>query len=352
LKKTDGFSLVELVVGILATALVSGAVMTFMLMGFRTNRAVLDANTNQRNARIVISLLEKLASEGNIDTLKITGEVEFDPETETVVDAGDRSWSLRAKDGSDLLSYSPSEKTIYSNGAPLMEGVLSSAFSLSPSDLGGCLLGFSLQTDESFYVTSVYNRLSKIQTDGVILDKNNFQVIIPSTDPELESPPIDLTESTEAKRLAFLEVLLSQYGSGGTIIQNGKSTNIPYSLWYCGGTYLPGWNADTPWCACFASWAMAQISDSLETVPREADVDELLPLVQTISSSTPSSVKPGDLIFFNWDDDSELEHVGVVLFMEAGYVYTIEGNSGGQVALRRYPTNSSSIHRYGVLAWK
>ena len=34
------------------------------------------------------------------------------------------------------------------------------------------------------------------------------------------------------------------------------------------------------------------------------------------------------------------------------YLYTIEGNSGGRVALNCYPKNDPRIMGYGVLNWK
>ena len=46
--------------------------------------------------------------------------------------------------------------------------------------------------------------------------------------------------------------------------------------------------------------------------------------------------RPGDLIFFDWDDpggfsgpqDGLCDHVGIVEKVENGVVYTVEGNSG------------------------
>ena len=36
---------------------------------------------------------------------------------------------------------------------------------------------------------------------------------------------------------------------------------------------------------------------------------------------------PGDLIFYDWDnDDTYVEHVGIVRFTDDDYVYTVEGN--------------------------
>ena len=62
---------------------------------------------------------------------------------------------------------------------------------------------------------------------------------------------------------------------------------------------------------------------------------------------------PGDYVFFDWDRDNDPDHVGAVLCVdENGYLYTIEGNSGGRVAVNCYPKNDPRIVGYGVLNWK
>ena len=38
--------------------------------------------------------------------------------------------------------------------------------------------------------------------------------------------------------------------------------------------------------------------------------------------------------------------------MKGDYLYTIEGNSGGKVAVNRYPLSDKRIVGYGVLKWK
>ena len=61
---------------------------------------------------------------------------------------------------------------------------------------------------------------------------------------------------------------------------------------------------------------------------------------------------PGDYVFFDWDRDSDPDHVGAVLFVDETQLYTIEGNSGGRVAVNCYPKNDPRIMGYGVLNWK
>ena len=43
--------------------------------------------------------------------------------------------------------------------------------------------------------------------------------------------------------------------------------------------------------------------------------------------------------------------MGAVLYVENGWVYTIEGNSGGRVAVQRYDLSDPRIVGYGLLDW-
>ena len=45
----------------------------------------------------------------------------------------------------------------------------------------------------------------------------------------------------------------------------------------------------------------------------------------------------GDIIFFDWENDGSINHVGIVESMSKGTAYTIEGNSGNAVRKRSYP---------------
>lgn len=359
MKKTDGFTLIELLVGILCAALITGAAMSMLLMGARTNRALLDANTDQQNARILMSLIDRLASENKINTVEIRGELDSPSED------GYRDWALLDDNGSPILHYTASEQAIYSSSStPIMTGVISSALTLSSASKGGCLLGFSIQTADTFYESASYCRVSSIETDGIVLDKNDLSA---SVSDKVEHPEDDVqtvkpSEDTSSGRMALLEILCRQYGSTGNILGGQDSNGYQYfSEWYIkdpGYINAKDWNENTPWCACFLSWAAAQLPEgTLKNIPYFANVttgyntftgDYRLP------ANTPhTNIRPGDFIFFSWDNDpNTLEHVGAVFAVDNTWVYTIEGNSGGKVALHRYLLEDNSIVGYGVLDWK
>ena len=344
MRKTDGFTLIELLVGIVCSALVTGAIITFLLMGMNTTRSVLDANADQRNAKIVITMMENLASEGSIGAVEQIG------------DASNADWTIYdgpIGSGSPILSYSAASQSLRGrNGSVLMEGILGS--SLTVDDEQPNLLTFKIRTKASEYESSVYCRLlslgqpTKTEINIDVQTEKSFPIGIASKD----------------NRIRFLKTLADQYGSTGQIEGDTKT----YTLWYCeketgSNGYINGWGPDTPWCATFVSWAIDKNSAYLkynhESIPREANVDTLFTKVQRASSAPDYNVLPGDLVFFDWDYNSkvnspDLEHVGVLLYEDKDneWIYTIEGNSGGRVALRRYSTNDPSIFDYGILQWK
>ena len=215
--------------------------------------------------------------------------------------------------------------------------------------LDGSLVTFTFATAAHSYSTSVFCRTG-IEGDSV--GKEDAQEKLE----ELKKPNLpgaaDLTDTEKAARFAFLQKLADQYDSRGEIIGGSGY----FSEWYI-GNYAdnPGWNQYTPWCACFLSWGAAQQPN--ETFdgdpPRFAKVDDGMKLFRDDqwrdSGATPI---PGDYVFFDWDRDSDPDHVGAVLCVDGNQLYTIEGNSGGRVAVNCYPKNDPRIVGYGVLNWK
>lgn len=65
--------------------------------------------------------------------------------------------------------------------------------------------------------------------------------------------------------------------------------------------------------------------------------------------------KHGDIIFFDWSDsnDGKADHVGIVERTENGKVYTIEGNTRGDMCKQNeYNIGSSVILGYGTPAYQ
>jgi len=57
----------------------------------------------------------------------------------------------------------------------------------------------------------------------------------------------------------------------------------------------------------------------------------------------------GDIIFFDWENDGNSDHVGIVEKTENGKVYTVEGNSNEDTCRKKeYDINSEVICGYGT----
>lgn len=49
-----------------------------------------------------------------------------------------------------------------------------------------------------------------------------------------------------------------------------------------------------------------------------------------------SGAQPGDMIVFDWKNDGELDHVGIVESINGNKITTIEGNSGDELKRNTY----------------
>ena len=133
----------------------------------------------------------------------------------------------------------------------------------------------------------------------------------------------------------LVEVALSQEGNSGGEI---------YWRWY-------GFEEYQPWCACFVSWCADQCGYiDAGTIPKfslcSAGVEWFQSRGQFMYRIyTPA---PGNLIFFDWGNDGTIDHVGIVVNVEDGFVNTIEGNSSNKVQRGRYATGDSTICGYGI----
>lgn len=339
-RNNSGFTMVELLVTVAVSSIVLAAAASLMLLGLRVHQTTQKEAGEQQTVRIVLSALEDLSASGKISRVEPLSD----------------GWQLQGKTadgtpGAVLLRYNSGTLTSGTSGDQVLLDNLRGAQVI----LDGSLVTFTFATAAHSYSTSVFCRTG-IEGDSV--GKAEAEDI-------LKKPPTlpaaaDLTETEKAARFAFLQKLAGQYDSRGEILLENTSPYKYFSEWYIDGyKNHPGWNQYTPWCACFLSWAADQKKASIDGAPpRFADVDDGMKLFRDNgrddqwrdSGATPI---PGDYVFFDWDRDSDPDHVGAVLCVdENGYLYTIEGNSGGKVAVNCYPKNDPRIMGYGVLNWK
>lgn len=337
-RNNSGFTMVELLVTVAVSSIVLAAAASLMLLGLRVHQTTQKEAGEQQTVRIVLSALEDLSASGKISRVEPFSD----------------GWRLLGKtadgkSGAVLLRYKSGKLTSGTSGDQVLLDNLRGAQVI----LDGSLVTFTFATAAHSYSTSVFCRTG-IEGDSV--GKEDAQEKLE----ELKKPNLpdaaDLTDTEKAARFAFLQKLADQYDSRGEIIGGSGY----FSEWYIDGyaANKPGWNQYTPWCACFLSWAADQKKASIDgDPPRFANVDDGMNAFQTQKkwrSPNDDNDKPipGDYVFFDWDRDRDPDHVGAVLFVDETQLYTIEGNSGGKVAVQRYDLNDPRIVGYGVLNWK
>ncbi len=185
-------------------------------------------------------------------------------------------------------------------------------------------------------------------------------------------------------RTDVLAVAMSQLGymesntSGdyaGTSAGTGNYTEYCYNMGPIDNSYAY-W-----WCATFCAWALLQSRCTDQSTMgswcrnHQGDYNYIWREVSCAywsnqlkgagyfyysnyrgGSYTPC---PGDLVFFYSSD--YVSHIGIVNYVKDGYVYTIEGNTGGdqgvvsnggRVCAKSYALSSSYLYGYGALPYK
>ncbi len=152
-----------------------------------------------------------------------------------------------------------------------------------------------------------------------------------------------------------LSVALSQYGyhegastadlHGGNSTSKGNFTEYGYAFGKISGTY------SYAWCAVFVSWCLSQAGEGESAGGKFSSCSLWIARLRELGQYTARSAhtpKMGDLIFFRSAGVSRAsDHVGLVLDVRDGRVYTIEGNSSESVALRNYALTDTYIVGYG-----
>ena len=134
---------------------------------------------------------------------------------------------------------------------------------------------------------------------------------------------------------AIVQVAESQLGNVG-----GEK----YWRWY-------GFTSHVHWCACFVSWCGDQCGYiDAEVIPKFSIVGHGAEWFKERHrwAGRDYSPRPGDIIFFDFEPDGTLDHVGIVELCDGKTVTTIEGNSRNACRRLTYVAGSGSIAGYGV----
>lgn len=137
-------------------------------------------------------------------------------------------------------------------------------------------------------------------------------------------------------------------GSGNIVLvaksQVGNIGGKPYWSWY-------GFESRVEWCACFVSFCANESGDLNITVPKFSKVEDGIKWYEDKGKWEDKNYTPqsGDLIFFDWQNDNDPDHVGIVERVENNLIYTIEGNSKDECKERKYLQTSNNIYGFGVV---
>ena len=128
------------------------------------------------------------------------------------------------------------------------------------------------------------------------------------------------------------------------LTQVGNVGGEPYWSWY-------GFKKRVGWCAIFVSWVADQagLLDKGE-LPKFASPETAVNWFKMMNQWQEKDyiAKSGDIIFFDWENDNKVDHVGIVEKVENNKVYTIEGNSTNDTCRQKnYSLNSKLIYGYG-----
>lgn len=135
----------------------------------------------------------------------------------------------------------------------------------------------------------------------------------------------------------IVEIARSQIGNVG---------GQPYWSWY-------GYTSRVEWCACFVSWCANECNYiDMGIIPKFSNCqNEGIAWFKVCGLWKDNKFVPnsGDIIFFDWENDGKSDHVGIVEKVEDEKVYTIEGNSSGDMCKENsYDINSRVIIGYGT----
>ncbi len=412
-RANGGFTLVEMLIGILCASIITAGTLVLMLVTMRTTYGYRMRMGDQQQRRIFTEVINNIAANG----ARLLRPDSEDPENELK----ENEWELLDKDDTAILSFRQTGDDRYAlygkGGGVIFEDLDAAAVTVDlPSENGPGrtkgLFSYTVTIEKGSdyqkdvtYSGSVYCRGAKKLGEEEQLDLL-LEGIVPPAAPSPDDPPPAEEETSDLMgftsvpaRTAFLLGLVSQYGNTGQIVLTPEQQTMfdtfaielddyfadyyegtSYVRWYSDGA----WSEDTPWCAIFVSWAIAKLwmenpdamNYTAETLPRFSSVNvgwsKFTPVTELDFTDDPDGIpddsygvslagpfesylpQPGDLVFINNDDsDPTPDHIAVVLYVdeEFGYVYTIEGNSSNRVAVRKYPAGSSMIYGYGVLKW-
>lgn len=103
-----------------------------------------------------------------------------------------------------------------------------------------------------------------------------------------------------------------------------------------GEQWLRGSSRSIAWCACFASMCLGLAGQSCPGAP-SYNCDSWVSRARTTGGNFVNkyAAAAGDIVFFDWNGNGSLDHVGIVELNCGSYLQTIEGNTNSNRVARR-----------------
>lgn len=126
-----------------------------------------------------------------------------------------------------------------------------------------------------------------------------------------------MARASDVVRVAAAEV--------GVTESPANSNCVKYNDWYYGRQVR---GAAYPWCAAFVSWVLAQAGAGA-LAARSASCPAIKSDAQRrgIYHSGSAGIAPGDLVLYQFDRDSDPDHIGIVESVSGSSIVAIEGNT-------------------------
>ena len=152
------------------------------------------------------------------------------------------------------------------------------------------------------------------------------------------------TKPVVSKRQKVINIARSQIGT-----KEGSNNYTKYGVWY--GNYVhSSIYQRAAWCAMFVSWCGNQAGLSSDVFYYHAYCPSGVSWYQSKGRWQWKGYVPkmGDIVYYDWNGDRVVDHVGLVESYSNGNITTIEGNYSDQVKRRTINYKSSSIFGYAT----
>ena len=211
------------------------------------------------------------------------------------------------------------------------------------------LIGTSVNPIKESY-SSTNNLISQISID-LIKEQNvaNKGEVEEQIEPQAAVEPEPIVETVPSPVVTNYSYVTPS-GSGNRRVveiaasQIGNVGGAPYWSLY-------GFSIRVDWCGCFVSWVFNEAGLLGTAIPKFSIASDGLNWFINNKLFRDRNYVPrsGDLIFFDYNYDGRIEHVGIVDRVANGRVYTIEGNTNGdRCGQNSFTIGNSMIYGYGT----